>query len=135
MLSAIWRASVASGTTPEAFDMLLAHLPETPCAVRLEGLADSGGRLCRASGFNYVVSEGPEMSDVLDDIVTFLASVRPLLDSLPVSLGFSSELDLGFGVGGDAHFTRTVRFSPQILAGLASCSITLAVSGYPSSDD
>jgi hypothetical protein len=44
----------------------------------------------------------------------------------------ASSLDVGFTVGSDKHFTRTVRFAPDVLTACARANLTLEVSAYPS---
>ena len=65
----------------------------------------------------------------VDDLMTFIADERRKCAELDI------WISIGTTVGGQKHYTRSVRFPPDLLAKLAALRIGIEVSAYPSSDE
>jgi hypothetical protein len=64
----------------------------------------------------------------------FLRERRTALEAI-VRRGAASSLAIGFTVGDEHHFTRTVRIPPDLLREMGLAGVELEVSAYPCSGD
>ena len=132
MLAVVWRVA---GETFDV-DSFVSEFGLSPNRVWRKGEARRGKQDSHLeSGFNLSIDrDDDDLAQALDDMRTFLREREDALSALR-ERGIRSIIDIGITVGGDRHYTRSVRIPPEDLAELGRAGIELMVSAYPRSED
>ncbi|MCU0727139.1 MAG: hypothetical protein MUE73_15360 [Planctomycetes bacterium] len=132
MLLVTWRVSGKEFDV----DSFVAEFALEPYVVFRAGEARSRGRgLHTESGFNHPVGrDDDDLDHALEDMRVFLRERRTVLEAI-VQRGAASSLAVGFTVGDDQHFTRSVHIPPDLLREMALADVELEVSAYPCGGD
>jgi hypothetical protein len=128
MLIATWSAFAPDFDV----DTFLTEFDIEPDWVAHHGELRRNGQPWEESGFSFSLDdpEDEQPEDLLRILHKFADTYRPALLSLRVR-GIPCTIDIGFTVGGEGHFTRSLRFRPSELSLCVELGITLEVSAYP----
>jgi len=132
VLAVVWRVS----GEPFDVDSFVSEFGFTPDRVWRKGEARRGKPDSHLeSGFNLSIDrDDDDLAHAQYDMRTFLRERKDALSALR-ERGIRSTIDIGITVGGDRHYTRSVRLPPEDLAELGRAGIELMVSAYPGSED
>lgn len=86
------------------------------------------------SGFSVCIADSEDYALHFSQIGDFIRECKPMIVEL-ARLGVPSWIDCGLTVGGNQHFTRTVRFPRDLMEELVKLKVQLVVSAYPSADE
>lgn len=132
MLIATWQVFAP------AFDVdeFLAEFDIAPNWVVHRGEPRRRGQLWEESGFGFSLDapEDEQLADLLRILRDFKDAYKPALLALRMR-DIPSKIDIGFTVGSEKHFTRSLRFAPADLDIFVELGVTLEVSAYPCSED
>ena len=126
MLAVVWCVEGARFDVEE----FIARFGLAPDVIWREGEHTRRGRPYATSGLSLSIDTAETMDGILQDILRFVRTEQPMLEAARTAQ-LSSVIDIGFTVGDDDHFTRTLRVPPELLAELGASGISLEVSAYP----
>lgn len=86
------------------------------------------------SGFSSAIAESDDTNEVVQRVSGFLSRSSHLIADLAAA-GAAAVIDISLEVGSESHYTRTIRFDPDLLQKFAQLRVNLEISGYPVSDE
>ena len=128
MLIAVWRVK---GATFNVDDFLETHTLAVDLVWRV-GESRRKHQRFDTSGFSLSLDSStsdPSWEHMIDDIRSFLIENTSIIEALH-QLDVRQEIDIGFTVG-YKPFTRSLRFSPDLLSMFVDLQIDVVASAYP----
>lgn len=93
------------------------------------------GRLCAASGFTLLLSEGEDSKLVVLEAMRFVQTISSKVRALTAAGQLDAELDVGVYLNNEQDVMTSITFAAEDLAVLHGSGLELKMSAYLSSAD